>query len=446
MFRIIACIQGQHDPFLIALAAAICLLGSFTFFLLLRRAGECRQSLREGWLALAALAGGIGVWSTHFVAMLAYHSAPPISFTLWPTVLSVVFVVLVWWVALSSLFFRAGPRAAAVLGLLMTAGVAWMHITGMAAIEIAAEISYDWPFYVAGTVSAAVWIVGAMVLRDRFKGPAQLVAPMLLMVLGIVMLHFSGMAAIRFEPDPTIVVAADGLHREWLILTITGATMLLICAAALAVVLDRYVTDLKGLIDAAFEGFMVVRAGVITQVNQSLCGLSGYSSAELVGCRLDTLIMLDNGDDRRLGHENFETMLRRADGEMRPVQISAHTVEFRGHRCMVVSLRDLTDKRAAERQIEHMARHDGLTGLPNRHLFDERLSNAMERARGSGRCVSVLALDLDRFKAVNDIFGHAKGDEILCKVADMLRASVRSTDTVARIGGDEFLIDRKSVV
>ncbi|SCM79026.1 Uncharacterized signaling protein CC_0091 [uncultured Pleomorphomonas sp.] len=440
MFRIIACIQQQHDPRLVALAAGICLLGSFTFFLLLRRAGECRPGHREGWLALAAVAGGIGVWSTHFVAMLAYHSAPPLSFALWPTVFSVVFIVLVWWAALSSLFFRPGAKAATVLGLLVTFGIAWMHVTGMAAIEIAARVSYDWPVYAAGMAAAAILIAAAMAMRGRFEGAAQLAAPMLLMVLGIVTLHFSGMAAVRFEPDPTLVVADSGLHREWLTVTIAGATVLLVCAAALAVVLDRYVTDLKGLIDAAFEGFMIVRAGVITQVNQSLCELSGHGAAELVGRRLDRLVLLDDGGDGRLGRENFETVLWRADGERRIVEVSAHTVEFRGHLCMVVSLRDLTDRRAAERQIEHMARHDGLTGLPNRHLLDERLADALARARAGGRAVSVLALDLDRFKAVNDIFGHAKGDEILCKVADMLRASVRATDTVARVGGDEFLI------
>ncbi len=439
MFRVIACIQNQHDHLLVALATGICLLGCFTFFLLLRRAGECRPNHREIWLALAALAGGVGVWSTHFVAMLAYQSAPPIGFSLWPTVLSVTFIVLCWWVALSSLFFRSGVWAKATLGLLMTFGAVWMHVTGMAAIDIAARLSYDLPLYAAGVLTATGFFVAAMVVRQRLAGARQIVIPALLTTLGIVALHFTGMSAIELAPDPTIAFAGGDLNREWLIAAVASATVLLVCAAALAVVLDRYVTDLKGLIDAAFDGVMVVRDGRIVQVNQAICDMSGRRAGELIGKPLDSLLTLEGGE-QRLGSENFETGVWRADGQLRIVEATARSVEFHGHLSTVVSLRDLSDRREAERQIAHMARHDSLTGLPNRHLFDERLAEALAKARAAGLAVSVLALDLDRFKAVNDIFGHAKGDEILCRVADMLRASVRTADTIARVGGDEFLI------
>ncbi|MBV9813090.1 MAG: EAL domain-containing protein [Acetobacteraceae bacterium] len=105
---------------------------------------------------------------------------------------------------------------------------------------------------------------------------------------------------------------------------------------------------------------------------------------------------------------------------------------------------DVTDVRRAEQQIEHMARHDALTGVGNRVLFRERLVDALTRAGRGERC-AVLCLDLDKFKQVNDTLGHLVGDALLKEVATRLRREVRSTDTVARYGGDEFVILQSSV-
>jgi diguanylate cyclase (GGDEF)-like protein/PAS domain S-box-containing protein len=101
---------------------------------------------------------------------------------------------------------------------------------------------------------------------------------------------------------------------------------------------------------------------------------------------------------------------------------------------------DITERKLAEGRIAHMALHDGLTGLPNRLLFKERLGNALARADRRGGRFAVLACDLDRFKAVNDTLGHPAGDALLRIVAERLRGVVRDGDTVARLGGDEFAV------
>ena len=100
---------------------------------------------------------------------------------------------------------------------------------------------------------------------------------------------------------------------------------------------------------------------------------------------------------------------------------------------------DITERQRAEQQIAHMARHDALTDLPNRMLFRERLAEALAGVSRGGK-LAVLYLDLDRFKGVNDTLGHPMGDELLKLVAERLRQCVRETDTVARVGGDEFAI------
>jgi diguanylate cyclase (GGDEF)-like protein/PAS domain S-box-containing protein len=100
---------------------------------------------------------------------------------------------------------------------------------------------------------------------------------------------------------------------------------------------------------------------------------------------------------------------------------------------------DVTERRRAEAQIAHMARHDALTDLPNRVLLRERLEHDLKRVK-RGECLAVLCLDLDHFKSVNDTLGHPIGDELLKLVADRLRGCTREPDTVARLGGDEFAI------
>jgi diguanylate cyclase (GGDEF)-like protein/PAS domain S-box-containing protein len=101
---------------------------------------------------------------------------------------------------------------------------------------------------------------------------------------------------------------------------------------------------------------------------------------------------------------------------------------------------DITDRKLAEEKVAYLAYHDPLTGLPNRTLFEELVGAAVARASRSGGVVAVLYVDLDRFKEVNDTLGHNAGDEVLRQVAERLRASIRAADSLARRGGDEFLV------
>jgi diguanylate cyclase (GGDEF)-like protein len=108
---------------------------------------------------------------------------------------------------------------------------------------------------------------------------------------------------------------------------------------------------------------------------------------------------------------------------------------------LVLHLIDITDRRATEARLAHRALHDPLTGLPNRTLLIDRLAQAVRAAeRDHGPGVTVLYLDLNDFKLINDTYGHATGDQVLVEVARRLRAAVRPADTVARLGGDEYAV------
>lgn len=131
---------------------------------------------------------------------------------------------------------------------------------------------------------------------------------------------------------------------------------------------------------------------------------------------------------------------RKKDGSIIYVEISSHTMTFAGRRAEVVLANDVTERRWMEEKIKHMAFHDALTSLPNRILFNDRLTLALAHAHRMNEMLAVLFLDVDRFKGINDALGHTMGDQLLREVADRLKSCVRDQDTVARFAGDEFTL------
>jgi diguanylate cyclase (GGDEF)-like protein/PAS domain S-box-containing protein len=130
----------------------------------------------------------------------------------------------------------------------------------------------------------------------------------------------------------------------------------------------------------------------------------------------------------------------KADGSEIQVLTFGRRVSFEGRDGYLVAIVDITERRKAEARIAYMAHHDGLTNLPNRELYQDRLREALERSESGNKRVAVLCVDLDLFKNVNDSFGHPMGDRLLRLVADRLRSQVRGNNLVARLGGDEFAV------
>jgi diguanylate cyclase (GGDEF)-like protein len=180
-------------------------------------------------------------------------------------------------------------------------------------------------------------------------------------------------------------------------------------------------------------------AGRITFANEAAGRITGLGVDGLL-TRFAAALLPDVGDGTGDGRER-EATLERPDGTAVHVAYTVSTI-MSGDRLVgaVVVLRDVTRQRALEHDLRHQALHDGLTGLPNRKLFLDRLEHAMTRAREAGEPIAVLYLDLDGFKKVNDSLGHNAGDQLLRTTADRLLAVLRPHDTVARLGGDEFAV------
>ena len=211
--------------------------------------------------------------------------------------------------------------------------------------------------------------------------------------------------------------------------------------------LERTSALTRGIVEQSFDGIVTVGAsGSIETANAAAESMFGYAAGGLAGRRLGELLCdphSDSGDREAFLHSLHgyrEVSARRRNGSTFPAEIAVSDMEFEDDRMRIVIVRDVTEREAQRQRLEHQALHDDLTGLPNRRLLHERMAYSLEIARREGRQLALLLLDLDRFKEVNDTLGHPVGDALLHEVARRLGAVVRKTDTVARIGGDEFAI------
>lgn len=191
--------------------------------------------------------------------------------------------------------------------------------------------------------------------------------------------------------------------------------------------------------------------GRILAVNHRFTEVTGYTSAEALG---QNPRMLHSGRHDRAFYEAMWACLRgegswhgeiwnrRADGSTYPEWLAIGAVRNRGGRLThyVGTFTDITRQKHTETELQHVASHDALTGLYNRGVFCDHLTAELSRLRGGSARTAVLMVDLDKFKRINDTFGHVVGDRVLRAVAAGLCDSVRESDIVSRIGGDEFAL------
>ncbi|MCF7822418.1 MAG: diguanylate cyclase [Mariprofundaceae bacterium] len=205
----------------------------------------------------------------------------------------------------------------------------------------------------------------------------------------------------------------------------------------------------RSLFDLSSDGLLIVdMQGNLIDINRTAYERLGYSKAEMLAMKLTDLDPSEFAarvpermeQIKKHGMVVFETAHCRKDGSIMPVEINARAIELDGERVVFSTVRDITERRQAEEKIRQMAYHDHLTGLPNRALFYDRLQQALAHAHRNRKLLALLILDLDHFKPINDELGHKYGDQALIEVGKRLRQCVRETDSVARIGGDEFAI------
>jgi len=433
---------NNHDMALVVVAALLCALSSFAGISLLHHARRTAGGMQLVWLGVAAVSVGFGIWATHFVAMLAFHPGVAVGYDLPTTLASLSLAIAIvggglWFAAVGT---SAGDSvlAGAVVGL----GISAMHYTGMAAVIVGGGILWDGNLVAFSILTgmalgaAALWLARASTLRGRVGAPV-------LLTLAICAMHFTAMGAAGFADCYSIV--AEGTPT-WLWLVLSLASTVILGLAMGGTLLDlrdrRHSAEsvrMRELADAAVEGIVIVRQGTISATNRSFRQLVGSEADASGRPLLDFLDATACEALDRTPNATIDAALKVAGGDV-PVEAVAHEIEFQGVRQRAIAIRDVSVRKQAEDHIRFLAHHDALTGLPNRVSFGRRLNETIDRARSDGQSCSVLCLDLDKFKEVNDLYGHAAGDALLRRVGLILQREVSEIGYPARLSGDEFAV------
>ena len=345
---------GTYSPTLVIISLCVAILASYTALDLTERIATAKGRAVHLWTAGGAFAMGIGVWSMHFIGMLAFKLPIELGYDVSLTLLSLLIGILSSGFALWLVSQPRLPAWQLAFGaLVMGAGISAMHYTGMAAMRMQPGIDYDPTLFGAslliavGASGAALWIA----FRLRQHSPYVILirgGAAVIMGMAIVGMHYTAMAAARFADGSFCGAAIDGLNGKGLDNLVLITTLAILTIALLTSVLDaRMETRTAGLAQSLTE---------------------------------------------------------------------------------------------ANRELTQLALHDTLTGLPNRVLLADRIDQAMSKVQEQGGCFALMFIDLDGFKPVNDAFGHHMGDQLLRAVGLRLREELRSQDTLARIGGDEFVL------
>lgn len=345
---------SSYDSLLVLVSLFVAILASYTALDMAARIATAQKQVAKWWLIGGAFAMGVGIWSMHFVGMLAFRLPIPLGYDLPITFLSLTIAIVSSAFALWLVSQKRLPWPRLICGaLLMGAGVSCMHYTGMAAMRMMPQVQYIPSLFILSILiavvasGAALWIAFFQRRRTSRIRLFRVIAASV-MGLAIVGMHYTGMAAAQFPLGSVCGAVGAGVDNGWLALLIVIVTLAVLSIALIISLLD-------------------MRMELKTSV--------------------------------------LENSLARANKE-----------------------------------LTHLVLHDNLTQLPNRILMEDRLDQAIQEADLESGRFAVMFMDLDGYKGVNDVFGHHTGDLLLVEVAQRIRERVSPHDTIARIGGDEFVL------
>src|SRR3984893_5530949 len=449
MYAVFNCIVTQHDLRLVGLAAGICALASYTAISLLHHVRRSSGHMRRAWLAVSAISTGFGVWATHFIAMLAFSPGVPTAYNIALTGLSLVAAILLTGAGLAVAVESIACAGSWLGGAIVGGGIAAMHYTGMAAFEIPGRIVWD-PTLVAASIALGALIgAAALPIGLREDNAKWKILGALLLTAAICSHHFTAMGAAKIVLDPAIELSGMALPPGLLAIAVAFASFVIVVLALGGVAIDmrarrrkRETGLMRGAANATFEGLLVCEGATIVTVNDNFASLIGCSADGVIGAKLEQYFADADISRTFFDHPNqsIEGTLVHFDGSKIPVELIQRSIDFGGKPHRAVAVRDLRARKEAEKHIRFLAHYDALTRLPNRVSFNENLDQEIEAALAMGRRLAVLCLDLDGFKEVNDLFGHAAGDQALQSVANRISGLLDKNQMLARLGGDEFAI------
>lgn len=451
VWSVFHCMVHEHDRRLVVIAGLVCLIGIFASLAIAQHAAREVGASRTRWAAVAVIASGCTAWATHFIILLAFKPGLPSAFE--PVLTALSLLCAITGIA-AGIFVAVGGRRKTdhfIAGLIVGTGVAALHYVGQLAYLVQGKVEWDPRLVVLSlAISLPLFGLGLLSAANRHLQIRLLALPILL--TAITLLHFCGMAALRFSRDPSYSFPADAVSRSEITPIVFGVASALIALAVLGWRFDveartrlrRDRSRLRALADMALEGLIICEDDEIITVNSTMEAMTGHDAATLSAMQVSALLPgldIPNLPER----EEREAQLLGADGRLIPVRALRRQVEL-GHRePTVIAVRDQRERLRTEAAMRALVFKDPLTGMANRTRFLELLSVYAKTKRETDQAFAVLMIDLDRFKIINDTYGHAVGDVILCEVAHRMRSVLRRGDVIARLGGDEFAVLALSV-
>lgn len=367
MLRVVTCLTTQHDPRLVALAAAVCLVTAFACFRTYSRAIQLREPMRTRWLLITGLCTASGIWATHFIAVLAFDSKMAVTYDLNLTIAS----LLLAGAATTAGFLVAssgGSKQALLGGALLGAGIAIMHFVGMAALIMPAKIEWSAPDIVVSILVGIGFAAASLYVFHSNVGPWPGSLAAVLLALATCGLHFIAMSAEQIIPDPTVHYAAGAIDNTVLAEAVASVSLLVIAAGFASAIIDerRSAQELKirmaSIVETSRECIMSFdREGKIVTWNGAGEQLLGYPADEISSLKLAQLtppyLAEAHGAMLReleLGHVvGYETQIRRRDGTNIDVWLSlAPMLADDGHILgNSAIIQDLSGRKKAERAI-----------------------------------------------------------------------------------------------
>ena len=459
MFDLYYCITGEHDLRLVVLAAVVCLVSTASAVLLLRQAKLSGRQGRTYWTIVAGVTTGLGIWTTHFVAMLGYDPGIVVGYDLALTALSLAIAMTLTTAGFFTAIVRRSRFRRAAASMMVGGGIAAMHYVGMSAVEFPGTFSWRPGYVLFSLIFAILPIYPALRLALDGGSLRWGAAAAGLLTFAIVLLHFTAMTALKVVPIPGDELRGVLLSSGTMSVSLAaGAIGILLLTCAAVLVTRRTQATLRGQLDLALSNMhqglcLFDRDERLILRNQRFLDLWGLSADDCIpGLTLrEVAFTALSGRDAVPGDDDWYARMHGAlsfsltSSDSAPViaEIGPNLVLSIASRGLpdggwVSTFDDITERRRSEEKIAFLAMHDSLTGLPNRARFNLWLDFELERAERGGHRLAVIVMDLDGFKEVNDTHGHAAGDMLLAALAVRLGATLGEGEVVARLGGDEF--------
>ncbi|WP_311764832.1 EAL domain-containing protein [Paenibacillus agricola] len=456
---------------LVLISYIIALAACYSALDLAGRINKAKGLARRLWLVYGAASMGLGIWSMHFIGMLAITLPMEIGYHVDLVVLSVFLAIIASYIAL---FFvgrnELGVKQLLIGGITMASGISGMHYVGMAAMMV--NTSYKPMLVILSIAVATATSIAALWLLFRFRNDESRYAVLyklgsgMLMGAAITGMHYIGMTAAQFHSVEQSMNLPDmEIKQGILAYIIAGGTIVALSITLFGITMNKRLTQKDSAIvenerwyRSLYENnsMAIVSVdinGTIISINPAVTQITGLQEADFINKHVSTIGLLvseELRDQTKATYyksfeekpQYYETTYINSEGTHIELSFINVPVEIEGK--LVgnhIIAKDITEDKRSKEIIQNLAYHDELTGLPNRRMFNQLLTQTIAATAGTPLRFAMMVLDIDRFKLINDSLGHTYGDMFLKEMSERIVESIAPYRvTLARLGGDEFTL------